>query len=113
MCFNKNCPQQYVTMMESTWNLLRDVPFSLQFAPDTSYSFNSYKYLLIDAPKNMHIDNSGLFSWEPNPSQVDLNSFIVVISDDMAESRQSVSVYVNSNPLISSSPPNILYLIDF
>ena len=86
------------------------IPFSLQFAPDTSYSFNSYKYLLIDAPKNMHIDNSGLFSWEPNPSQVDLNSFVVVISDDITESRQSVSVYVNSKPLISSSPPNILYL---
>ena len=87
-------------------------PFSLLFSPDTIYNFNSYKYSLIDAPKNMHINNNGVFLWEPNPSQIDLNKFKILISDGVAESSQSVSIYVNSTPLISSSPPEILHLLN-
>ena len=87
-------------------------PFSLSFFPDTSYKFNSYKYSIPNAPSNMFIDNNGLFSWEPSPSQINLNTFFISISDDKTESKQSISIYVNSPPVISSSPPDFFHLLN-
>ena len=59
----------------------------------------------------MFIDNNGLFLGA-SPSQINLNTFFISISDDKTESKQSISIYVNSPPVISSSPPDFFHLLN-
>ena len=105
-------PKIDFSLQDTIYSINIGEELSLSFSPDTTYSFNSYKYLLPDAPKNMYIDNNGNFSWKPNSSQLDLNKIKILIKDAITESSQIVSVYVNSKPIISSSPPEILYLLN-
>jgi len=69
------------------------------------------EYLLIQGSSGASMDESGLFEWTPNSSQLGENKFVIEVHDDRGGlARQSFSVYVNdatvnSPPEIVSTPP--------
>jgi len=61
-------------------------------------------YELLKAPEGMVISPQGVISWRPTDLQINAHSFMVKVSDGMAQDVQKKNVFVNVRPKILSVP---------
>ena len=69
-----------------------------------------YFYILLNAPENMRVTDSGIINWIPLATQVDNYLFNVRVTDNIAFSNLQYNIYVNAPPVISSRPSDIFVI---
>ena len=63
------------------------------------------KYKLFYGPSEMAIDEKGILSWTPTPTQIDTVKYAVVTIHGVASDTQFVDIFVNHPPIIQKAPP--------
>jgi hypothetical protein len=61
-------------------------------------------YTLVDAPEGMVLSDDGLVEWTPSATQIDSQSFKVVVRHGVAADSQRVTLFVNHPPVIEEAP---------
>ncbi len=55
-------------------------------------------------PKGMEISQNGIIKWTPDLTLLDSHRVVVSVNDNMSSDRQTLDLYVNSPPRITSEP---------
>jgi len=61
-------------------------------------------YSLVYSPYGMMVDNMGQISWTPQSTQIDTQRFVIAANHGIAVDTQSVALFVNHAPILSSVP---------
>ncbi|MAG20765.1 MAG: hypothetical protein CMF77_01160 [Candidatus Marinimicrobia bacterium] len=61
-------------------------------------------FALQRSPYGMMVDNTGLISWTPQSTQIDTQRFVISANHGIAADTQTVAIFVNHPPVISSIP---------
>jgi len=103
-------PEIDLSMNQTNYSATVDEVFSTQILLEQSPPSQEFSYDFINAPENMRVDTLGNINWVPLPTQVDDYDFKIIVSDGVASSILSYSIYVNAPPVISSRPPKIFFI---
>ena len=61
-------------------------------------------YTLVFSPYGMMVDNVGQITWTPQSTQIDTQRFVIAANHGIAVDTQSVALFVNHPPILSSVP---------
>ncbi|MBL7135082.1 MAG: hypothetical protein ISS81_00635 [Candidatus Marinimicrobia bacterium] len=97
-----NCPPSIVSIPDT--NAIVNGLWQYEVEVSDLNTDSRIKYKLTQAPEGMVISTKGVISWRPTNLQLNGHTFIVKVSDGMAEDIQKGRVFVNVKPRILSIP---------